>query len=134
MDRMEMKSIRVLLVDDDIDFRSALADRLRIRHFEVAEAEDGPAAIATMKRQEVDVIVLDLRMPGMDGLEVLRLIKEGNPQAEVVLLTGYASLESGIEGMRLGAFDYLIKPCKIEELAAMIQKAQSRRVALQHET
>ncbi|OGQ98032.1 MAG: hypothetical protein A2521_16440 [Deltaproteobacteria bacterium RIFOXYD12_FULL_57_12] len=118
-----MEGIRVLLVDDDEDFRTVLAERLRMRQLETMAAGSGPEAIAAMQRQPFDVVVLDLRMPGMDGIEALRQIKEIQPRVEVVLLTGHASMESGIEGMRLGAFDYLVKPCEIEELISKIQDA-----------
>lgn len=118
-----MEGLRVLLVDDDDDFRNLLAERLRMRHLEISAARSGPEAIAAIERQGFDVVVLDLRMPEMDGIEVLRRIKEIQPRVEVVLLTGYASMESGIDGMRLGAFDYLVKPCEIEELISKIQNA-----------
>lgn len=121
-----MAGIRVLLVDDEEEFRTLLAERLHMRHLETSAVGSGPEAIAAIQRQEFDVVVLDLRMPGMDGLEVLRQIKEMQPRVEVVLLTGYASMESGIEGMRLGAFDYLVKPCEIEELISKIHGASRK--------
>ena len=125
-----MEGIKVLLVDDEEDFRKTLANRLRKRHFEVDEAESGPQALEALGRRVSDVVVLDVRMPGMDGLEALKRIKENHPQAEVIMLTGHASVESGIEGMRLGAFDYLMKPCNINDLTEKIQDAYQRKLAL----
>lgn len=118
-----MEGLRVLLVDDDDDFRNVLTERLRMRHLKISAVGSGPEAIGIMQQQGFDVVVLDLRMPEMDGIEVLRRIKEIQPRVEVVLLTGYASMESGIDGMRLGAFDYLVKPCGIEELISKIKNA-----------
>ena len=111
-----MEGMRVLLVDDEEDFRKTLANRLRKRKLETTEAESGPEALEALNRQAYDVVVLDVRMPGMDGIEALKKIKQSHPLVEVVMLTGHASVESGIEGMRLGAFDYLMKPCDINEL------------------
>jgi DNA-binding NtrC family response regulator len=125
-----MEGIKILLVDDEEDFRKTLGNRLRKRNFEVEEAESGTQALEAMGRQVSDVVVLDVRMPGMDGLEVLKRIKENHPQAEVIMLTGHASVESGIEGMRLGAFDYLMKPCNINDLTVKIQDAYQRKLAL----
>ena len=125
-----MEGIKVLLVDDEEDFRKTLANRLRKRNFEVTEAESGPQALEALDRQAGDIVVLDVRMPGMDGLEVLKRVKEDHPQLEVIMLTGHASVESGIEGMRLGAFDYLMKPCNINDLTVKIQDAYQRKLAL----
>jgi DNA-binding NtrC family response regulator len=125
-----MEAVKVLLVDDEEDFRKTLANRLRKRNFEVDEAESGPEALAILDRRPGDVVVLDVRMPGMDGIEVLKRIKESHPRAEVIMLTGHASVESGIEGMRLGAFDYLMKPCDINDLTVKIQDAYQRKLAL----
>jgi two-component system, OmpR family, response regulator len=128
-----MEDIRVLLVDDEEDFRTTLAKRLRKRKLEVTEAESGRAAINLLKQGTFDVVVLDVRMPGMDGIEALKQIKILNPQVEVIMLTGHASVESGIEGMRLGAFDYLMKPCDINDLINKIMDAY-QRLLLQKES
>ena len=122
-----MEGIKVLLVDDEEDFRKTLANRLRKRNFEVTEAEGGLQALEALDRQAGDIVVLDVRMPGMDGLEVLKRIKEDHPRAEVIMLTGHASVESGIEGMRLGAFDYLMKPADTDLLIQKIQQAHKKR-------
>jgi len=123
-----MENIRVLLVDDEDDFRTTLANRLRKRKLEVAEAESGRAAINLLKQGTFDVVVLDVRMPGMDGIETLKQIKTISSPVEVIMLTGHASVESGIEGMRLGAFDYLMKPCDINDLLSKIQDAYQRKL------
>lgn len=123
-----MEDMRILLVDDEEDFRKTLANRLRKRKLEVIEAESGPAALEFFSGQAVDVVVLDVRMPGMDGIQVLKRMKETKPLVEVIMLTGHASVESGIEGMRLGAFDYLMKPCDINELILKIQDAYQRKL------
>ncbi|MBI5604690.1 MAG: response regulator [Deltaproteobacteria bacterium] len=123
-----MAAIRLLLVDDEEDFRITLANRLRKRHLEVLDVEDGYKAVETVREKPVDVAVVDVKMPGLDGLETLRQIKEINALIEVIMLTGHASVESGIEGMRLGAFDYLMKPCDINELILKIEDAYQRKL------
>lgn len=116
--------IRVLLVDDEERFVLNLAKLLRGRGFEVATAFDGPAGIAAVETNEgFDVVLLDVKMPGMDGIEALRRIKEASPDTEVLMLTGHANVETGIEAMREGALDYLMKPCDIEDLVAKITEA-----------
>ena len=124
-----MKGIRVLLVDDEEDFRVTLAKRLQKRELEVVAVESGRQALEAVKGQPPDVVVLDVKMPGMDGLETLRELKQINPLIEVIMLTGHASVESGIEGMRLGAFDYLMKPCDINDLVLKIGDAYQRKLA-----
>jgi len=128
-----MENIRILLVDDEDDFRTTLANRLRKRKLEVTEAESGRSAINLLKQGAFDVVVLDVRMPGMDGIETLKEVKIIDPQVEVIMLTGHASVESGIEGMRLGAFDYLMKPCDISDLINKIRDAY-QRLLLQKES
>jgi CheY-like chemotaxis protein len=116
--------IRVLLVDDEARFVLNLAKLLRGRGFEVSTACDGAAGVAAVERSEgLDVVLLDVKMPGMDGIETLRRIKEISPDIEVVMLTGHANLETGIAAMREGALDYLMKPCDIEDLVAKITEA-----------
>jgi DNA-binding NtrC family response regulator len=123
-----MAGIRLLLVDDEDDFRTTLANRLRKRHLEVRDVENGLKAIETVKETPFDIAVIDVKMPGMDGLETLRQIKQINPLIEVIMLTGHASVESGIEGMRSGAFDYLMKPCDINDLVQKIEDAFQRKL------
>lgn len=120
---MTTQAIRVLLVDDEVDFSSTLAKRLQKRGLLVQTAESGDQALDTLRRVAVDVAVLDIRMPGMDGLETLRHMKKLFPLVEIILLTGHASLEAAVNGMELGAFDYLIKPVEIDALHYMIEDA-----------
>ena len=124
-----MDRIRLLLVDDEEDFRTTLANRLRKREFEVTQVENGFRALEAIKTQEIDVAIVDVKMPGMDGLETLREMKQVDPLIEVIMLTGHASVESGIEGMRLGAFDYIMKPCDINDLVVKIEDAFQRKLA-----
>jgi DNA-binding NtrC family response regulator len=91
-------------------------------------AESGQKALDIMNKLIFDVVVLDVKMPGMDGIETLREIKKKNPLVEVILLTGHASMESGVEGMNLGAFDYIMKPVNIDDLLEMIRRAFERKV------
>ncbi len=124
-----MERIRLLLVDDEEDFRITLANRLRKRGFEVTAVESGHSALEAMGTHTVDVAVVDVKMPGMDGLQTLRALKRCDAKIEVIMLTGHASVESGIEGMRCGAFDYLVKPCDISDLVMKIEDAYQRKLA-----
>ena len=119
---MENQPIRVLLIDDEERFVLNLAKLMRGRGFEAVTACDGPSGIAAAE-QGVDVVVLDVKMPGMSGIEALQRIKEASPETEVLMLTGHADVETGIEAMRAGALDYLLKPCDIEDLVAKIREA-----------
>jgi DNA-binding NtrC family response regulator len=123
-----MEGIRLLLVDDEDDFRTTLANRFKKRKLEVIDVEDGYKAIETVRSHPIDVAVVDVKMAGLDGLETLKQIKQINPLIEVIMLTGHASVESGIEGMRLGAFDYLMKPCDFNELVLKIEDAFQRKL------
>ncbi|MBW1894227.1 MAG: response regulator [Deltaproteobacteria bacterium] len=118
-----MKKLKVLLVDDEEDFVATLAERLELREIETKIATDGETALDIIGKEPFSVIVLDLMMPGLSGLEVLQRIKQMNISAPVILLTGHGSTREGIEGMRLKAFDYLMKPLQIEELIKKIKEA-----------
>ncbi len=118
---------RILLVDDEPDFASALVERLSRRGFVTAVAHDAEQALAAADRSPPDAVVLDIRMPGEDGIALLRRLKARHPTTEVILLTGHATATSGIDGMRLGAFDYLTKPAEIEELAEKLRAACARK-------
>lgn len=118
---MKMEKFAILLVDDKEEFVSALSNRLLLHGMEVHTATKGEDALAMLQEKTADVVVLDVVMPGMGGLETLRRIKETYPHIQVILLTGHASTKEGIEGMRLGAFDYLMKPVDIEELIAKMK-------------
>jgi DNA-binding response OmpR family regulator len=119
---------RVLIVDDEDEFRETLVARLKKRNLKVWGAESGRRALDLMETIVFDVVVLDIKMPGMDGIEALEQMKKKTQLTEVILLTGHASIEAGIEGMKLGAFDYLMKPVNIDELLAKIRQAYQRKV------
>ena len=118
-----MAQYRVLLVDDEEEFVSALSERLILRGIEVDSALNGEEALARLVEKEFEVVILDVMMPGLGGLQVLRQIKTTHPNTQVILLTGHGSTREGIEGMRLGAFDYLIKPVDIEEMLEKMKEA-----------
>lgn len=123
----ELKPIEVLLVDDEEGFINVLANRLGRRGMEVMKALSGSAGIQTLRKKDFDVAVLDLKMEDMDGLEVLKIFKKMDPQMPVIMLSGHGSEQAAKEGMDYGAFDYLTKPCDLEELVEKIRQASSRR-------
>jgi DNA-binding response OmpR family regulator len=118
--------IRVLVVDDEIDFATALAARLERRGFAAFTAGSGAEAVRTVGSRSVDVVLLDLKMPGMDGLETLRELRRSDPRLRVIVLTGHGTVASGIEGMQIGADDYLLKPADIETLCTAIVAVAER--------
>jgi len=118
-----MSELRILLVDDEEEFVTTLAERLEIRGFAPQTATDGEQALEMIKNNDYDVIVLDLMMPGLNGLDVLQRIKRRTPDLPVILLTGHGSTREGMEGMRHGAFDYLMKPLDIDELITKLHEA-----------
>jgi len=123
-----MDFFNVLVVDDEEDFVETLVNRLNKRKVPTTGVLSGEEAIDLMKKREFDVVILDIKMPGgMDGIETLREIKKIQPLAEVLLLTGHASVETSIEGMKLGAFDYVLKPIKLEELLPKLAEAFERK-------
>lgn len=126
-----MKSFDVLVVDDERDFLEPLVERLQLRKLRAVGVDSANAALDHLSAHPVDVVVLDVKMPGMDGIAALKEIKTRHPLVEVVLLTGHASVESGMEGLELGAFDYLIKPVKLDELMERILEAYDRKLVLQ---
>ena len=119
--------IRVLLVDDEEEFVEALAERLSIRDYDTTVSLRGEDAIEKLTKYNFDVVILDVRMPGMDGTDVLREMKRIKPLTEVIMLTGHATVESAIDGMKQGAYDYLLKPCETEELVAKINRAYEKK-------
>ena len=121
-----MKS-RLLLVDDKEQFVDALSERLSMRDYDVTISLTGEDAIEKIKNYNFDVVILDVRLPGTDGTEVLREIKNLKPLTEVIMLTGHGTVEMAIEGMKLGAFDFLMKPCETEDLTVKIDKAHDRK-------
>ena len=124
---MKMDSFNALFVDDEEEFLATVMKRLKKRNVNVTGAKSGEEALQILEQQPVDVIVLDVRMPGMDGIQTLREIKKRFPLVEVVMLTGHASMEVAIEGMELGAFDYLMKPADIDELLYKLQDAYKKK-------
>lgn len=119
---------RLLLVDDEEMFLEFLSRRLITYQYDVTICLSGENAIEMTMKHDFDVVILDVLMPGMDGIETLGEIKKIKPLTEVIMLTGHASRESGIEGMKLGAYSYLSKPCDTEDLIAKINKAYDRKV------
>jgi len=114
----------IMLVDDETAFVETMAKRLVKRDMETITAFSGEECLEKLKtHQNLDVIILDVKMPGKDGLETLKEIKATSPLIEVIMLTGHATVESGIKGMKLGAFDFLMKPCEIEELVSKVEEA-----------
>jgi DNA-binding NtrC family response regulator len=122
-----MDDINVLLVDDEREFVELLAQRLEKRGFQAVAAFDGDEALAKLSRQEFDVVVLDVVMPGKDGIQTLREMKSSKPLTEVIMLSGHASLETAIEGMQHGAFDFLVKPPDMGDLVEKINRAFVRK-------
>jgi DNA-binding NtrC family response regulator len=115
--------IKLLLVDDEKDFIESLAERLQLRDFDVKTALNGDDAIKLVSENEFDVIILDVKMPGKSGIETLKEIKKLNQLSQVIMLTGHATVESAIQGMKLGAYDYIMKPTVTEDLINLINKA-----------
>jgi DNA-binding NtrC family response regulator len=118
---------RLLIVDDEEQFVEALSERLAMRDYDVTTSLTGENAIEKITNYNFDVVILDVRLPGIEGTAVLRKIKSLKPLTEVIMLTGHGTVEMAIEGMKLGAFDFLIKPCGAEDLTAKIDKAHDRK-------
>ena len=123
-----MDSFKVLVVDDEKDFLEATVKRLGKRDIVATGVLSGEEALKIMKEKLFDVVILDIKMPGgMDGIEALREMKKIRPLTEVILLTGHASVETSIEGMKIGAFDYLLKPVKLEDLMTKLAQAFEKK-------
>ena len=120
-------SIRLLLVDDEKDFVNILSKRIKRRNIDVTKAFSGAEAIQALRGQEFDVAVLDLKMEDMNGIEVLKMLKIMDPKLAVIMLTGHGSAEAAEQGIKLGAFDYLTKPCELEKLLEKIMAAYAHR-------
>lgn len=123
-------SERILLVDDEKDFLDALSERMSTRGMDVSTSTSAKEALASVEKGNYDAVVLDLMMPGMDGLEALRILKEKDPKLQVILLTGHATVEKGVEAMKSGAMDLLEKPANIETLTQKIKEASAQRMLL----
>jgi DNA-binding NtrC family response regulator len=122
-----MKKFKVLVVDDEKEFLETTLKRMRKREIDCEGAESGLEAIEKVKCGSYDVVLLDVKMPDMDGIKTLGMIKMVKPMVEVVMLTGHASVESGIEGMKLGAFDYLMKPMELDPLLEKLRDAYEKK-------
>ena len=127
-----MSIANVLLVDDEVDFVETFSERLEMRNLDISKAFTGKEALEALeKNHSIEVIILDVKMPGMDGIETLTEIKKNFPLVEVIMLSGHADVESAIDGMKLGAFDYLMKPCDMDQMIAKITEAAAKK--RQHE-
>jgi len=123
-----MGNANVLLVDDEIDFVETFSERLELRNLEISKAFSGEEALQVLeKNHNVEVVILDVKMPGMDGIETLAEIKKRHPLVEVIMLSGHADVESAIEGMKLGAFDYLMKPCDMNQMITKVTEAAAEK-------
>lgn len=123
-----MNKTKVMIVDDEIEFAQPLSERLALRNFDTQTAACAEDAMTLLRANwQPDVVVLDLRMPGLDGLDALSLFKQFDPAMEVIIVSGHGSTSVGIEGMRRGLFDYLMKPVEIDELVGRIKAAAEKR-------
>jgi len=123
-----MSIANILLVDDEVSFTETMAKRLSKRNFKISTASSGQESLDFLKNnQEIDVIILDVKMPGMDGIETLQHIKQQFPLINVIMLTGHATVESAIDGMKKGAFDYLMKPCDMDVLISKVNEAKEAK-------
>jgi two-component system, OmpR family, response regulator VicR len=123
-----MSIATILLVDDEVPFVETMTKRLTKRDMAVSSAFDGKSALQHLEENpSVEVVILDVKMPGMDGIDVLTAVKTKYPLVEVIMLTGHATVESAIEGMKLGAFDYLMKPCDLESLVQKVNEAAAKK-------
>jgi two-component system, OmpR family, response regulator len=123
-----MGKAKILLVDDEVAFANNIAKLISKRGYEVLTVYNGESAVQAIEENEFDVIVLDLKMPGLDGLATLKQIKKKRPNVEVIILTGHGSMDSGIDGMQLGAFDFIMKPVRFDDLHEIIRQAFQRKV------
>jgi DNA-binding response OmpR family regulator len=122
-----MSAVKVLIVDDEHDFATALAERLRLRGYEATAIFSPDEALATTKEMQPDVVLLDLKLPGVSGIEMLMTMREFVPGVEIILLTGHLDLAQRIQGMRLDAFEYIMKPIEIADLINKIEKVGKHR-------
>jgi DNA-binding NtrC family response regulator len=125
----QLSDVNVLLVDDEVPFVETITKRLQKRNFRIVAAHSGMEAIQKLEENgdATEVVVLDVKMPGMDGIETLSEIKRKFPLKEVIMLTGHGTISSAIEGMKRGAFDYLLKPCEMTDLVDKVNQAASRK-------
>ncbi|MCA1945830.1 MAG: response regulator [Desulfovibrio sp.] len=122
-----METTRVLLVDDEQDFLDLMQKRMAKRKIDLQVASSGQQALDMARNNFFDVVILDVKMPGMDGIETLRQLRIISPDTQVIMLTGHADVETAVKGMELGAFDYMMKPMSFDYLLMKIQDAHSMR-------
>ena len=123
-----MSIANVLLVDDEVSFVETFSERLELRDFEISKAFSGQEALKVLdENKNVEVVILDVKMPGMDGIETLAEIKRKNPLVEVMMLSGHADVESAIDGMKQGAFDYLMKPVDMDQIITKVTEAAVKK-------
>lgn len=127
MTEIEPKEIKVLIADDEVEFATTLVTRLKLRDFRTTMANSGREAVESIEKDRPNVLILDLKMPDLDGLEVLARVKEFAPEVQVIIVTGHGSFEAGREGMELGAFDYIMKPVDLSLLVEKIKDAYEAR-------
>jgi DNA-binding NtrC family response regulator len=125
---MNIAKPKVLIVDDEQDFLETIVKRLLKRQVDATGVDSGREAVRILQEQSFDVVILDVRMPGMDGIETLMEIKKRSPLTEVIMLTGHGSIQLGVKGMQLGAFDYVIKPAEFDELLEKVNQAAERKM------
>lgn len=125
-----MAEEKILLVDDEIEFTAALAERMENRGLDVDTVESGEAALEAVEKEDFCLIILDLSMPGMDGLETLKRMRAAKPELQIIVLTGRATIEKGVEAMKLGALDFLEKPADIKALMEKFELAKGKRKVL----
>lgn len=123
----QLEECRVLLVDDEVEFADTLAKRMKKRKLITSSVNSGEDALEFLGQNPTDVVILDVKMPGIDGIQTLREIKQQYPLVEVIMLTGHANVEVAIQGMEIGAFDYLMKPMAIDDLVYKIQDAYKKK-------
>ncbi len=124
----ENKKIKLLIVDDEEDFLNTIAERLGMRDFDIATASEGDLAVKVAKKGKFDVAILDINMPGMDGMELLQILKKKHKFLEVIMLTGHGAIDSAVEATKLGAYAYLEKPYDFENLLDVLKKAYEARL------
>jgi len=128
--RRKIMSEKVLLVDDEKDFLEIMSERMEARGMLVTTTDSADKALAILEKESFDAIIMDFQMPEMDGMEALKAIKNKNPELQIILLTGYATVEKTVEAMKVGATDFLEKPADIEELTKKIKKAKAEKMLI----
>ncbi len=123
-----MSIANVLLVDDESEFVETFSERLELRNLKISKAFNGEEALQVLEKDhDLEVVILDVKMPGMDGIETLTEIKKKYPLVEVIMLSGHSTVESAIEGMKKGAFDYMMKPCDLDQIIAKVSEAVAKK-------